>query len=159
MKEKRAEHNLLQMFEAHGINRRAFLKYCAATAALFGMSKSEFMTSQAHAMEMASRKPPVIWLEGQDCAGCTIAFLGLLNPPVSSIILDKISLRYHETAMAAAGHTAEEAFEEAVKAGGYVLVVEGSVPSADDRFCMIGGRPFKKILEEAAANAAAIPNH
>jgi len=157
MKEEKLESSsLLDVFESQGVDRRDFLKYCMATAALFGISEFEFTTKLAHAVETASKKPPVIWLEGQDCAGCTIAFLGVMNPPVSSIILDKISLRYHETAMAAAGHMAEEIAEETVKKGGYVLVVEGSVPSADDRFCMIGKRPFKKILEEAAANAAAI---
>lgn len=146
----------LETVESHGINRRDFLKYCAATAAVLGLSELEFTTKVAQALEAASKKPPVIWLEGQDCAGCTISFTGILNPPASSIILDKISLRYHETAMAAAGHLAEKVYQDTVKEGGYVLIVEGSVPSADDRFCMIGGRPFKKILEEAAKNAAAI---
>lgn len=147
---------LLKVFEAHGVNRRDFLKYCAATAALFGLSEFDFTTKLADAIETASGKPPVIWLEGQDCAGCTISFLGALYPPVSSIILDKISLRYHETAMAAAGEMAEDAYNETVKKGGYVLIVEGSVPAADDRFCTIGGRPFRKILEESAKNAVAI---
>lgn len=58
--------------------------------------------------------------------------------------------------MAASGHLAESVYHETVKQGGYVLVVEGSVPSADDRFCMVGGRPFRKILEEAAVKAVAI---
>lgn len=157
MKEGKLEKSsLLDVFESQGVERRDFLKYCVATAALFGLSEFEFTTKLAYALETASKKPPVIWLEGQDCAGCTISFLGVMNPPVSSIILDKISLRYHETAMAAAGHLAEEAYEETMKKGGYILIVEGSVPSADDRFCVIGKRPFKKILEEAAANAAAI---
>jgi len=147
---------LTKVVKSHGINRRDFLKYCAATAAVFGLSELEFTTKVAQAIEAASKKPPLIWLEGQDCAGCTISFTGILNPPASSIILDKISLRYHETAMAASGHLAENVYHDTVKQGGYVLIVEGSVPSADDRFCMIGGRPFKKILEEAAQKAAAI---
>ena len=147
---------LTRVVESHGINRRDFLKYCAATAAVLGLSELEFTTKVAQAIEAASKKPPLIWLEGQDCAGCTISFTGILNPSASSIILDKISLRYHETAMAASGQMAEEVYKETVKKGGYVLIVEGSVPSADDRFCMIGGRPFKKILEEAAQKAAAI---
>jgi hydrogenase small subunit len=72
------------------------------------------------------------------------------------MILELISLRYHETIMAAAGYLAETTCEETIKEGGYVLIVEGSVPTADDRFCMIGGRPFREILEETAANATAI---
>lgn len=148
--------NLIKVVESHGIKRRDFLKYCAAMAAVLGVSQFEFTTKVAHALEAASKKPAVIWLEGQDCAGCTISFTQILNPPASTIILDKISLRYHETAMAAAGDLAEKAYHDTVKQGGYVLIVEGSVPSADDRFCMVGGRSFKKILEEAAKNAAAI---
>ncbi|MBU0661744.1 hydrogenase small subunit, partial [Patescibacteria group bacterium] len=70
--------------------------------------------------------------------------------------LDKISLRYHETVMEAAGHLAEKVYHDTVKEGGYVLIIEGSVPSADDRFCIVGGRPFKTILEEAAQKAGAI---
>lgn len=147
---------LLKELRLNGISRRDFLKYCATTAAVLGLSEFEFTTKVAHAIETSSKKPPVIWLEGQDCAGCTISFTGILNPPASSIILDKISLRYHETAMVASGQMAEEVYKDTVKKGGYVLIVEGSVPSADDRFCMIGNRPFKKILEEAAKNAAAI---
>lgn len=142
--------------ELKGVSRREFLKYCAATAALFGISEFDFTAKVVNAMETASKKPPVIWLEGQDCAGCTISFLGVMYPPVISIILDKISLRYHETAMVASGEMAEHTLHEAINSGGYVLIVEGSVPSADDRYCMIGGKPFRKTLEEAANKAGAI---
>ncbi len=146
----------LGAFEFQGIKRRDFLKYCAATAAVLGLSEFEFTTKVAHALQTASKKPAVIWLEGQDCAGCTISFTQILNPPASSIILDKISLRYHEAVMAAAGHLAEKVYHDTVKQGGYVLIVEGSIPSADDRFCMVGGRPFREIVEEAAKKAGAI---
>jgi hydrogenase small subunit len=156
MKDDMLSKELTKVVESHGINRRDFLKYCAATAAVLGLSEFEFATKVAQAMQAASKKPAVIWLEGQDCAGCTISFTGILNPPATKIILDKISLRYHETAMASAGHLAEQVYHDMVKEGGYVLVVEGSVPSADKRFCMVGGRPFKEILEEAAKKAGAI---
>jgi len=154
----RADRNreeMLAAVETRGLPRRDFLKICAATAAAFGLSRVAVMEKVAHALS-ASGKPAVIWLEGQDCAGCSVSFTGSLNPPAAEIILDKISLRYHETVMAAAGHQAEEAYAEAVKEGGYVLVVEGSVPQADDRYCTVGGRMFREILEEAAANAGAV---
>lgn len=142
--------------KAKGISRREFIRYCAATAAVLGLSELEFTTRVVQALGSASKKPPVIWLEGQDCAGCSISFTGALNPPAASIILDKISLRYHEAIMAASGHLSESVYHETVKQGSYVLVVEGSVPSADDRFCMVGGRPFREIVEEAAKKASAI---
>lgn len=150
------ERELYRELELKGVSRREFLKYCAATAAVLGLSELEFTTRVVQALESASKKPPVIWLSGQDCAGCSISFTGALNPPAASIILDKISLRYHEAIMAASGHLAESVYHETVKKGGYVLIVEGSVPSVDDRFCMVGGRPFRKILEEAAEKAAGI---
>jgi hydrogenase small subunit len=150
------ERGLYDWLEIKGVSRRDFLKYCAATAAALGLAKWEFTAKVAEALEKAGTKPPVIWLEGQDCAGCSVAFTGALYPRAASIILDKISLRYHEVIMAASGRLAESAYHETVKQGGYVLVVEGSIPSVDDRFCMVGGRPFRKIVEEAAEKAAAI---
>ena len=85
-----------------GLSRRDFLKFCAGTAAALGLS--EFFTAEmvAQALESAAKKPPLIWLEGQDCAGCTISLISVENPGPASLILDKLSVRYHETIMAAA---------------------------------------------------------
>jgi hydrogenase small subunit len=59
--------------------------------------------------------------------------------------------------MAASGHQAEEALSRTVAEGGYILVIEGSIPLAEDGlYCTIGGRPFKDIVRECAASAAAI---
>lgn len=139
------------------INRRDFLKFSAVTAAAIGLSQFDVAGRISEAIAASkSGKPPVIWLEGQDCAGCTTSFASALNPPAASLVLDALSIRYHETIMAAAGHLSEETLRQTVKQGGYVLIVEGSIPTADGRFCMIGGRPFEEILLECAEKAAAI---
>ena len=149
--------DLARELKAYGVSRRDFLKYCATTAAVLGLSEFEFTTGLVHALEKpTSNKPPVLWLEGQACAGCTISLTQSLNPPISSVILDKISLRYHMTIMAAAGEVAERVRRETVKEGGYILIVEGAIPSADDRFWMHGEISGRKMVEEAAKNAAAI---
>lgn len=144
--------------EIGGMDRRDFVKYCASLAALLGVSTQGFTNTVSSVLATAttSNKPPVIWLEGQDCAGCTISFAGSLNPPASSLILDKLSVRYHEAIMAASGHQAEAAMDATIKEGGYVLVVEGSIPTADGRYCTVGGRNFEDILKDAASNCAAI---
>jgi hydrogenase small subunit len=147
---------LLKAVESYGINRRDFLKYCAATAALFGLSEFEFTTKVAHAIEATSKKPPVLWIEGLACAGCTISLTQSLYPPASKIILDKISLRSHWTVMAAAGDIAEEVLNATIKEGGYILIVEGAIPSADDRFWMHAGVPGRHHFEEAAKKATSI---
>jgi len=144
-----------------GISRRDFLKYCGGVTAILslpGAGLGRMLTGEevAEKLEAAAAKPPVIWLEGQDCAGCSISFLNSETPPIADIILDTLSIRYHESVMAASGHVSDEALVKAVKAGGYVLVVEGSIPSADDRFYMVGGKPFRRMVEECAEGAAAI---
>jgi hydrogenase small subunit len=139
------------------ITRRDFVKFCATSAAALGLSQIQVLNNVSKAFAAStSNKPPVIWLEGQDCAGCTTSFAGALNPPVAALVLDKLSVRYHETIMCTAGHQADAVLAETVKQGGYVLIVEGSIPTADDRYCIVSGRPFKNILLEAAANAGAI---
>lgn len=138
------------------ISRRDFMKLCAGTAAVLGLSDMKLISKLTEAMAAAPSKPPVLWLSGQDCAGCTISLAGALNPPLSSLILDKLSVRYHEALMAGAGPVAEATYEETVKQGGYVLCVEGAIPTADDRFCMIGGRPFREMVKEASQNAGAV---
>lgn len=138
------------------LSRRDFIKLCGGIAAAVGLADLFSIETIARALETAAGKPPVIWLEGQGCTGCTHSLISLEDPTPWSLILDRISLRYHETLMAASGYAAEKAKEDTIKEGGYILVVEGSIPGADDRFCKIGGRPFKEILKEAAQKADVI---
>lgn len=138
------------------LTRRDFIKLAGASLALLGLSQA-LTPRVARALEESLGKPAVIWLEGQDCAGCTESFLNSLEPTAVSILLDTISLRYHETAMAASGHQAEDALAKTIEQGDYILVIEGSIPLAEDgRFCTVGGKAFKDIVRETAANAAAI---
>jgi hydrogenase small subunit len=68
-----------------------------------------------------------------------------------------LSVDYHETIMAASGARAEEAKQATLKAGGYLLVVEGSISTAGNgEYCCIGGRSSLDLLTEAAKNAVAI---
>jgi len=103
------------------------------------------------------RHTPVIWLEFQDCAGCTESLLRASRPSVAELVLDVLSVDYHETIMAAAGNLAEEAKKTTIDAGGYLLVVEGSIPTEENGiYCCIGGRTAIDLLSEAASNAAAV---
>ncbi len=121
------------------LSRRALLGWAAGiTAAL--MLPPLFEPKVAEAAELLDRIP-VIWLQGQDCAGCTEAFLRADAPTVSELILQNWALQYHEILMAGAGFQAEQAAAQAAKtyAGKYVLVVEGSIPAgAGGGYCTIG---------------------
>ncbi len=120
-----------------GISRRDFLRFCVAMAGALALPRSAH-TAIAKALQ-APKKPPVVWLELQDCAGCSESFLRASRPSAADVVLDVLSVDYHETIMAAAGKQAEEAKQATIAAGGYLLVVEGSIPTAEDDFyCCIG---------------------
>lgn len=140
-----------------GYSRRDFMKFCTIMAAYLGLQSSA-AAQVADALKTTPRLP-VIWLHFQECTCCSESFIRASHPIVADIILDKLSLDYTETLMAAAGHQAEEAMRKTMKDhhGEYVLCVEGSVPEgADGVYCMIGGRTSLDILKEAAAGAKAI---
>ena len=143
--------------ERKGYSRRDFLQFVSMMTAFIGLENSA-MGQVAKALETKPRVP-VIWLHFQECTCCSESFIRSSHPIVADILLDKISLDYTETLMAAAGVQAEEAMQNTMKKykGEYILCVEGSVPTkADGVYCMIGGKTSMQILEEAAENAKAI---
>jgi hydrogenase small subunit len=140
-----------------GVSRRDFLKFCTVMAGTLALPAS-MAPKIAHALESAER-PVVLWLEFQDCAADTEAFLRASHPTVAEIVLNTISLDYHETIMTAAGHRAEELREKTIRdrPGQYLTVVEGSIPTKDDGvYCCIGGHTALDIVRETAGNAAAV---
>ncbi|OCZ53764.1 hydrogenase small subunit [Dehalobacter sp. TeCB1] len=146
--------NTFDALAARGVSRRGFLKLMAATTAALGLPAA-VSPKVTQAVETALEKPPVIWLHGMECTGCSESLLATLNPSAAEVVLDMLSIRYHETIMAASGYTAEEAYLEALKEN-FVLVVEGAIPSKEDRYCMVGGKPFRETVLEASKKAKAI---
>lgn len=158
----RPEITVQEHLEAVGVSRRSFLRLCSvliATApAGMALTKAGSVAEVAAKIGKA-RRPSVIWLHFQDCTGCTETLLRTSAPDAASLILDIISLDYHETLMAASGTQAEAALQQAMtdNAGKYVLVVEGSIPTRDDGVYMqLGGRPAVQVVKDAAAKAAAV---
>ncbi len=139
------------------VDRRSFLKICSFAAAAVGLPMSA-AAEMAEAVA-AGRKPSVIWLSFQECTGCTESMLRTAHPALDDLILDMISLDYHEALMVPSGNLAEEARQAAMKAndGKYVLVVEGAIPTKDDGiYCKVGGRTALDIVREAADHAGAV---
>src|SRR5574341_1415043 len=140
-----------------GMSRRCFLEVCTAAAAAVGLPAS---AAEKMAEKVASgKKPSVIWLHFQECTGCTESLLRASHPDVGELILDLISLDYHETLFAAAGHQIEEALDQAMKqnAGKYILIVEGAIPVKEGGiYCQIGGKNAVDLLKQVADKAGAI---
>ncbi len=149
------EKTLIQTLEERKVSRRDFLKFCSVMAGTLALSAS-YTDVIAKALE-EGRKPILVWLEYQDCAGCTESFLRARGPTVVDILLDILAVEYHETIMAAAGKQSEEALQAAIKDGGHLVVVEGAIPTKDDGvYCTIGGRAAVDIVKEVSSNAAAV---
>ncbi len=154
MKENRP--TVYDEIRAKGYSRRDFLKFCGTMAAMLGIS-STGLAQIVKALETKSR-PPVLWFHFQECTCCSESFLRSSHPIVADIILDKISLDYTETLMAAAGHQAEEVLHSTMEKyhGEYIMMVEGSVPVGNEAYCCIGGRSSLDIIREAANGAKSI---
>lgn len=141
-----------------GVSRRDFMKFCTTIAAVMGMEAS-FANKIALALT-SPRRPSVVWLHNAECTGCSESILRAVRPFIDDLILDTISLDYHETIMAAAGHKAEEALQEAINSPhGFLCVVEGAIPMKDNGiYGMVGGHTMleinSKILPKAIATIA-----
>lgn len=145
-----------------GVSRRDFLEFCTRlmVAAPFMLPLTSHLTAQGVAREVAkARRLSVIWLHFQDCTGCSESLLRTSQPDLATLILELVSLDYHETVMAASGMQAEHALRDAMRAnkGKYVLVVEGSIPTKDQGVYMkLAGRPALDVLAECSRDAAAV---
>ena len=140
------------------VDRRDFIRLCTVAFAAVGMPYKA-AAKVASAIAAKKLKPSVIWLHFQECTGCTESLLRTSHPAVSELILDLVSLDYHETLFAAAGQQMEDALRKAMKenAGKYVLVVEGAIPTKDNGiYCKVGGRTALEIVHEVAEKAGAI---
>jgi len=148
-----------EILSEEGCDRRDFMKWVSATTAML-MLPSFFEPLVAEAAEVMNRVP-VIWIELQDCAGNSEAFIRSDGPKVDEIILELISLEFQETLMAASGHQAEAQLHDAMETfkGKYLLFVEGSIPTAmNGYYGTIGpsGETFEEHLIRLSKDAAAI---
>jgi hydrogenase small subunit len=81
------------------------------------------------------------------------------RPAVGELILDHISLDYHETVMAAAGDQAEASKHATMEKfkGQYICIVEGAIPvGADGVYCTIAGQTAADIMKKVGGDAGVI---
>ena len=141
-----------------GVNRRDFIKTCVTVSAMLGLPFG-MVSKVAAAAQKSDKRPAVIWLHFQECTGCSESLLRSSHPTIANLILDMISLDYHETLMVGSGHQAEKSLHDSMTAnkGKYILVVEGGIPTKDNGiYCKVGGKTALESLRKAAEGAAAI---
>lgn len=139
------------------VSRRAFLKFCAITAALLALPAGS-APILARALAGAKRLP-VVWLSFQECTGCTESLTRSSAPSIERLLFELISLDYHHTLQGAAGDAAEQAREAVMQAyaGRFLLVVDGSIPTALQGACStIAGVDNLSLLARCAEAAEAV---
>ena len=84
------------------ISRRDFLKAVSVAAGALGLEASGMLKLQE--VLAGNGLPPVIWLQGQSCSGCSISFLNSINlKSAKDVLIEDINLEYHPNLSAAAG--------------------------------------------------------
>ncbi len=153
---ERQRPSFYEELRGNGVSRRDFLKFCTAMAAFLGLEAS----GVGQIVKAFQTKPrlPVIWFHFQECTCCSESFIRSSHPTTADLVLNKISLDYSETLMAASGFPAEEAYKEVMAKypGEYIILAEGSIPMKNEAYCCIGGRSALQIMKEAAKNCKAI---
>jgi hydrogenase small subunit len=142
--------------KARGVSRRRFMEFCGAMVATLALP-SRYVAKVADALGKV-KKPVLVWLQFQDCAGNSESILRASHPTVLEVVLDLLSWEYHEIIMAGAGKQAEAALQRVVKEekGKYLAVVEGAIPLADDGvYCTVAGRTAVDLAREVCGSAAA----
>ncbi|MFC2023803.1 hydrogenase small subunit [Chloroflexota bacterium] len=147
---------LEQRLTQHGVSRRRFLKFCGVMTATLALP-AHYTARVARAL-LENPRPPVVWLEFQDCTGDTESFLRATQRGVDELLLDLLSLDYHETLMAPSGSGTEKSLNDTMTnfPGQYIAVVEGSIPTAAGGIhCLIRGRTALSIAQEVCSGALA----
>lgn len=149
--------SLEQRLEQRGVTRRDFMKFCTIVSATMGLAPS-FAPKIAEALASPQR-PPVVWLSFAECTGCTEALLRTTYPWIDTLLLDTVSLDYHEAIMAPSGEAAEKSLQETLTKypGKFICIVDGSIPTADNGvYGMIGGKTFLEIAKDVCPKALAV---
>jgi hydrogenase small subunit len=139
-----------------GVSRRDFLRFCAVMTSALALPP-RYTSRIVQALEQ-TRRPALVWLEFQDCAGNSESALRASHPSFADIVLDLLSWNYHETVMAPSGKAAEKSLRDTItkERGKYLVVVEGSIPLAENGiYCTIGGRTAIDLATEVCKNAYA----
>jgi hydrogenase small subunit len=138
------------------VSRREFVVASGAIAAAFGLSISGLLGPEAEGAVGAAQ---VVWLQGQACTGCSVSLLNsIYYMTPDKLLVDTIDLAYHPNLMAASGSTAVSAAKAAYDKGGYILVVEGAIPTgASGKYCKVwDGMTMLKAVRTYAPRAAGI---
>ena len=104
-----------------GISRRQLIKFCSTTLGVLALPQRYL--AQTVAAVGKARKPVLVWLQFQDCTGCSESILRSSHPDVADVVLDLLSWEYHEVVMAGAGASANAVLDRVMRQGRHPGIV------------------------------------
>ena len=156
------------------LTRRQFMESGIGTISVLGFSLIEIpgleqLCRAAEPETAPVAEVPIIWIATGGCSGCSVSLLNSASPTIDEALLGQIlpgkhlSLAFHTTVMAAAGHQAMDQLNACAREnkGRYVLVVDGATASKDDGlYCCVGEEGDRPItgyahVRDLGRNAAA----
>jgi len=113
---------------------------------------------------------PLVWIQAGTCTGCSVSVLNSVSPTIKNVLIDEVvpgkhvNLKFQATVMAGEGDAVIEVLENTPKTNkdGYVLVVEGAIPTKDSgAYGSLGEKddkpvPMAERVEALARDALAI---
>jgi len=144
--------------------RRQFLKVFAGTGVAVTVSGSLIPEIVSAVEKAVAGNPPVLWIQGGGCTGCSVSLLNTVHPSIPEVLLRIISLKFQPTVMASSGELAFETLYKMAETykGKYFLALEGTVETAaDGKYRMPGELKGKDItivdmMKDLGSKAAAV---
>lgn len=139
------------------MNRREFLKLAAAMSVAFSVPAIPEPIMAAFKKLDPTKLPPIIYLQGQSCTGCSISLLQSGNPSPDKLLTNFSHLVFHSDLSAASGSTAVELIEKYCSGNGgdYYFALEGAIPLDMPDACVFGGKPIEEWVTMASKTASA----
>ncbi|MBI4790305.1 MAG: hydrogenase small subunit, partial [Chloroflexi bacterium] len=90
-----------------------------------------------------------------------VSLLNAVNPTIDQVLLNTVSVKYHNNLMTAAGDLAVSAARSTQAAGNYILVIEGAIPTASNgKYCYVWDENGRSVtMAEAVTSLAAKAKH
>ncbi len=113
------------------------------TGVVAGYGVSTMFNPKAYkllAETISGSRPPVFWIQGASCTGCTVSLLNSSHTSIAEVLTRLISLDFHSTLMANDGATAVEKMLTLASKfkGQYFVILEGAISRAEDgKFCIV----------------------
>lgn len=136
------------------VSRRDILRAGLALAAGFGLGGGVARAFARGIEKLFDQQQRVLWLQAQSCSGCSVSTLNTEAPDILDVLTRLSSLMFHPTLSAAQGDVARDAIRDAGAAGGYVLVIEGSIPVGMPAACVVGEQDLATELPAMIRSAA-----